>query len=74
MPGRLQPESRRRQILDAAARAIIEQGLHGTRVADVAARAGVSSGLVAYYFPTKDSMLAEALRHPSIHHRWGDRP
>jgi AcrR family transcriptional regulator len=63
MPRRLRPESRRREILEAAAQSIIEHGLHGTRVADVAERAGVSPGLVAYYFPTKDSMLAEALIH-----------
>jgi AcrR family transcriptional regulator len=61
MPGRLDPESRRQEILTAAARSIIEHGLHATRVADIARRAGVSSGLVAHYFPTKDSLLAEAL-------------
>ncbi len=52
---------RRTEILEAAARVITERGLAETRIADVAADAAVSPGLVIYYFETKDRLLAEAL-------------
>jgi AcrR family transcriptional regulator len=53
--------SRRREILDAAIEVIAENGLCDTRVADVAKRAGLSPGLVIYYFDSKDRLLTEAL-------------
>lgn len=52
---------RRQQILDAAARVITERGLAETRISDVAEQAGVSPGLILYYFDSKDRLLAEAL-------------
>lgn len=42
--------ARRRDLVNAASRAIVEAGLAGLRVRDVAARAGISAGLVTYYF------------------------
>ena len=54
-------ETRRRDILDAAASAIAERGLCDTRIADVAEIVGVSPALILYYFPTKAALLAEAL-------------
>ncbi len=54
-------ETRRRDILDAAATAIAERGLCDTRIADVAEIVGVSPALILYYFPTKAALLAEAL-------------
>lgn len=54
-------ETRRRDILDAAASAIAERGLCDTRIADVADIVGVSPALILYYFPTKAALLAEAL-------------
>ncbi len=54
-------QDRRTEILGAAARVITARGLAETRIADVAADAGVSPGLVIYYFETKDRLLAEAL-------------
>jgi len=54
---------RREQILRAAAIVIGERGFGDTRIADVAKRAGVSTGLVIYYFRTRDRLLIEALRY-----------
>jgi AcrR family transcriptional regulator len=62
-PRRRLSEVRRQQILDAAVQVIGERGICDARIADVAARAGASSGLVLYYFKTKDRLLADALRH-----------
>ncbi len=43
--------ARRRDLVDAARRAIVEVGLSGLRVRDVARHGGISAGLVTYYFP-----------------------
>ncbi len=56
-----QLKDRHQQILDAAARVITERGLAETRISDVAEQAGVSPGLILYYFDSKDRLLAEAL-------------
>ena len=53
---------RRDQMLRAAAELIAERGFSGTRISDVAGRAGASPALVVYYFGTKDHLLTEALR------------
>lgn len=58
-----QSDTRRDQMLTAAAELIAERGLARTRIADVAARVGTSPALVVYYFATKDGLLIEALRH-----------
>lgn len=56
-PGKDRPQ----EILDAAARVITECGLAETRISDIAEQAGVSPGLILYYFESKDRLLAEAL-------------
>lgn len=56
-------EERRRQILEAAAGVIAERGFCETRIADIAARIGLSPALILYYFPSKEVLLAEALAH-----------
>lgn len=50
------------RVLEAAVAAICERGLSGTRVADIARRAGMSPGNVMYHFGTLEEMLVEALR------------
>ena len=55
-------EARRQAMLQAAAELISERGYGDTRIADVAKRAGTSSGLVIYYFGTRDRLLVDALR------------
>ena len=55
-PGKDGPDVRAR-LLDAAVRLFAEQGVAGTAVAEIAARAGVTSAMVHYYFKTKDQLL-----------------
>ena len=52
---------RKPQILAAAAEVIGERGLAGTRIADVAERAGTSPSAVLYWFGSKDDLLHHAL-------------
>ena len=52
----------RTRVLKAAVAAICERGLAGTRVSDIADRAGISPGNVMYYFATLEDILIEALR------------
>ena len=54
-------KDRHREILDAAARVITDRGLAETRISDIAEQAGVSPGLILYYFESKDRLLSEAL-------------
>lgn len=61
--GRQKVEVRREEILDAAVDEVQRRGFASTRVTDVAAALGVSSGLVFYHFGTKDKLLAAALQH-----------
>ncbi|MGH3648880.1 MAG: TetR/AcrR family transcriptional regulator [Micromonosporaceae bacterium] len=51
---------RREQILRAACQVIAETGIRALRVADVAKRAGTSSGTVHYYFATKRDLVHAA--------------
>lgn len=54
--------ARRQQLLDAAFSTLAQHGTGGTRVSGIAAAAGVSTGSVSYYFPSKDDLLLEATR------------
>jgi AcrR family transcriptional regulator len=56
-------EQRRKQILEAAGRVIIERGICDARIADIATVAATSTGLILYYFGSKDQLLAEALTY-----------
>lgn len=51
---------RREQILRATCAVVSEVGMHEMRLADVARRAGVSSGIIHYYFESKRAVLAAA--------------
>ena len=46
------------RILEAAARVLADQGGTGLSMADVAAAAGVSKGLIHYHYRDKDALLA----------------
>jgi AcrR family transcriptional regulator len=41
---------------------VIERGFAGTRIQDVAAKLGVSTGLIHYHFDSKEQLLAEAFK------------
>ena len=51
-----QGKDRHQEILDAAARVITDRGLAETRISDIADEAGVSPGLILYYFESKDRL------------------
>ncbi len=55
-------DKRRRQLLDAARRSVIQHGLAKTTLATVAAEAGLSQGVAVFYFKSKNGLLAETLR------------
>jgi AcrR family transcriptional regulator len=60
-PRQKQQRDRHQEILEAAAQVITDRGLAETRIQDIAARCGVSPGLILYYFESKDRLLVEAL-------------
>ena len=53
---------RRAQLIDAARALLLEHGALGLRVKDIAARAGISSSAVLYYYPDLDDLLLEVTR------------
>ncbi len=53
----------RQRLLDAAAEVFAAKGYAGTRVADIAGRAGLSNGALYAHFDSKAALLAEALRN-----------
>ena len=55
-------EEKRRQIVDAAVRVFARRGFHTSRVADIAAEAGVAHGLLYHYFDSKDQLLEAVFR------------
>ena len=54
---------RRRQLIEATIEAITEVGFNAATIAEIARRAGVSTGLVSFYFGDKDGLLEATLRH-----------
>jgi len=61
--GRRKVEVRREEILRATVDEVTESGFASTRVADVAGRLGISTGLVFYHFESKDALLSQALAY-----------
>ena len=53
------PEERRRLLIEATARCLAELGLAGTSVREIAARAGVSPGLLGHHFAGKEDLIAQ---------------
>lgn len=54
---------RRSSILEATARVIARSGVRGLRVEEVAAEAGVSTGLIYYHFKGRSGLLRATLDH-----------
>lgn len=55
------PDERHREIVDAARELFAERGIAKTSISDVAARVGVTRGLVYHYVEDKDSLVDEVL-------------
>jgi AcrR family transcriptional regulator len=51
------PEIRREEILDAAQRLFLRQGVGSTTIDDVAAGADVAKGTIYLHFPSKQELL-----------------
>lgn len=56
---RLQPELRRRQILDAAVRLFYEAGFEGASLRDLSAQVGINKATIYHYFESKEDILFE---------------
>jgi AcrR family transcriptional regulator len=54
--------ARRRQLTEAAGRAIIARGAAAVRLKDIAEQAGVTPGAVLYYYSDVDAILVEVHR------------
>ena len=68
---RLAPAARRDQILDVAARLIVEEGLQAATMERLARVAGISKALVYNYFATRDALLGALLQREQA--ELGDR-
>lgn len=60
------PEERPRQILNAALAVFGEHGLAASRLDDIAKRAGLSKGTIYLYFPNKEELFREMVRHTVV--------
>jgi AcrR family transcriptional regulator len=60
------PEERPGQILTAALAVFGERGLAAARLEDVAKRAGLSKGTIYLYFPNKEELFREMVRHTVV--------
>ena len=56
-------EARPQELLDAALDLFVEKGFAATRSEEVATRAGVSKGTLYLYYPSKEELLKEVIRH-----------
>ena len=59
-------DARPQELLDAALDLFVERGFAATRSEDVAVRAGVSKGTLYLYYPSKEELLKEVIRHNVI--------
>jgi AcrR family transcriptional regulator len=56
-----QADSTRQRLLDAASEVFLEKGYEGTRVAEIARRAGLTTGAIYGNFESKADLLTAAL-------------
>ncbi len=60
-PRTLSRDTRRAQLIEATIQSLADRGFSRTTVTNVAARAGISHGLVLFHFTSKENLLAETL-------------
>lgn len=56
----------RADLLAAAKRLLASKGLHGTKIADIAAAADVGTGTFYLHFPTKEALFADLVRETAM--------
>lgn len=71
MPKRVDHDERRLHIAGALLRVIAREGLEAVSLRHVAAEAGVTSGMVQHYFPSRAAMMDYAMRAAAA--RYEDR-
>ena len=62
---RLPAEERKKQILKCAVKVFAQTNYQSTRVADIAAEAGISEAAVYKHFPSKNDIYLDVLKHMS---------
>jgi AcrR family transcriptional regulator len=62
MPKIVNHEERREQIAEAMWRVILEKGMEGATVRNIAGEAGLSTGALRHYFRDQDELLVYAMR------------
>jgi AcrR family transcriptional regulator len=66
-PGRSLGGEKARRIVEAMRDSVAEVGIAGSTFERVAAKAGVSRGLLHYYFATKERLLVEVIRRDTVY-------
>ncbi|MGV3464598.1 MAG: TetR/AcrR family transcriptional regulator [Heyndrickxia sp.] len=61
MPKKVDHDLRKKQIAEASWRVILEQGMEGATVRNIAKEAGFSLGALRHYFSTQDELLEFAM-------------
>ncbi|WP_214410958.1 TetR/AcrR family transcriptional regulator [Sphaerisporangium fuscum] len=71
MPKIVNHQERRAEVVDAARRVILREGIDAATTRAIAKEAGYSNGVLTHYFADKDEILLSALRssHRRIVHR-----
>jgi AcrR family transcriptional regulator len=64
-PRRLRQDDRRRQLIGLGLEILATKPIHALSLDEVAARAGISRGLLFHYFPTKQDYYAAVVRAAS---------
>lgn len=62
MPKQIDHELRRNQIAEATWRVILQRGMEGATVRNIAKEAGLSLGALRHYFSTQDELLMYAMK------------
>lgn len=62
MPKIVDHEKRKKNIAEATWRVILEQGMEGATVRNIAKEAGLSLGALRYYFSTQDELFVYAMK------------
>ncbi len=75
-PKNADPEQTRATILDAAEEEFADRGFYGARMVGIAKRAGVTHGLLHYYFESKEGLYEQVVgrlfgRHQRLFERLG---
>jgi TetR/AcrR family transcriptional repressor of bet genes len=69
LPRKASRISRREQLIEATIEVLAERGFARTTLGEVAAKAGLSHGLVNFHFQSKDTLLVETLLYLAEEYR-----